>query len=633
MHNWNGTVANPFMAYLMRNSPDVNASNDLWLTLGAEIEPIKGWKISGSFNYNHWDNRFTAHEHEIPVDVANGSIANIGASVSSFSEEYNSDNYKFANAKTSYEKLLKGHFFKVMVGYEQETKFYSGMSGYRTNLISNEVPSLSTALGEDPQVDDWMGHWATQAVFGRINYNYKEKYLLEINARYNGSSRFAPDHRWGFFPSISAGYNISKEDFWVPISNIVSSLKIRGSYGSLGNQNVPNYMYLSTIPIENNWNWILGGVRPLVADVPDPVSGSLTWETVTTLDFGMDAGFFNNRLGLVFDWYNRTTNDMFGPAKSLPSVLGTWTPQENNAKMQTKGGELSLSWKDRVSRDFNYYVKFNLGNSNSKVLEYKNDEGTLDDWYSGKTVGEIWGYETRGFIQTQEDADNMADQSKFYNRWSPGDIMYQDLDGNDTINDGNRTLDNHGDIRVIGNNLPHFNIGISLGFDWRGIDFSMFWQGVGKRDLLVPYDDWKQNVFWGLLGADYHSTVFEQHMDYWRPDGDTIFGPNTNAYYPKPYFSSETGKNRQPQSKYLLNAAYIRLKNLQIGYTLPQKISKKIYMERLRIYFSAENVLTITSLTKLLDPETSIASRYSRFGVGKIYPLSTTISIGLNVTF
>ncbi len=633
MYNWDGTISNPFVAYLMRNSPDVSTDNDLWVTLGTEIEPIKGWKIWASYNYNHWNNRLTKHVHEIPVDVPNGTVANIGSPFSEFSEEYNYDNYTLVNGKTSYEKQLGGHYFYVMVGYEQETKFYSGLMGARKNLISNAVPSISTALGENPEVDDWMGHWATQAVFGRINYNYKEKYLFEFNARYNGSSRFAPDHRWGFFPSVSAGYNISKEDFWAPLGNVVNSMKLRASFGSLGNQNVPNYMYLSTIPIESNYNWIFENALPLVAYAPDPVSGTLTWETVTTLDLGTDIGFFKNRLGLVFDWYNRTTSDMFGPAKSLPAVLGTWTPMENNAKMQTKGWEASLSWKDRVGKDFSYFVKFNVGNSNSKVLEYRNDEGTLDDWYAGKTVGEIWGYETAGFIQTEEDVDNMPDQSKFFNRWGPGDIMYRDLDGNDTINDGNRTLSNHGDIKVIGNSLPHYNIGISLGFNWKGIDFSMFWQGVGKRDLFVPYNDWSQNTFWGLLAADFHSTVFKEHMDYWRPANDTVFGPNLDAYYPKPYFSSETAKNRQPQTKYLLNAAYLRLKNLQVGYTLPTKISQKMYMQKLRIYFSAENLLTITPMTKLLDPETAFASRYSRFGVGKIYPLSMTLSFGLNVTF
>jgi hypothetical protein len=210
--------------------------------------------------------------------------------------------------------------------------------------------------------------------------------------------------------------------------------------------------------------------------------------------------------------------------------------------------------------------------------------------------------------------------------------MYKDLDGNDTINDGNRTLQNHGDIRVIGNSLPHYNIGISIGFEWKGVDFNMFWQGVGKRDLLVPYSSWANNVFWGMNANDFQSSVFKQHMDYWRPPDDTVFGPNTDAYYPKPYFTGETAKNKQPQTRYLLNAAYLRLKNLQLGYTLPQKWTKKVYIRKLRIYFSAENLLTLTPLTKLLDPETSFVSVGNR-GVGKVYPLSRTLSFGLNVTF
>lgn len=633
MYNVDGSISNPFVKSMMESGRETEKVDDFWVTIGTELEPVKGWKTNLSYSYNYFGSRYTKHDKEVWVNIPDGTQGNIGSPISGFSQNMNSDGYSIFNTTTSYDNTVDNHFFKVMLGYEQEVKNYAGLSGSRMELISNGVPSISTALGESA-IDDWMGHWATQAVFGRFNYNYKEKYLLEVNARYNGSSRFETGSRWGLFPSVSAGYNISREDFWDPLEDVVNSFKVRASYGSLGNQNVPNYLYLSTIGIDSNYPWLFGGSRPMAAFAPGPVSGSLTWETVTTLDIGLDAAFFSNKLGVTFDWYQRETTDMFGPSVSRPAVLGTWTPLENNAELITEGWETSIVWKDRNSSGFSYNVKLAIGDSKSTVTKYTNDEGTIDNWYEGKEIGEIWGYTTDGYIQ--EEGEEMPDQSKFYPTWGPGDIKYTDLDGNDTINDGNRTLGSYGDLSRIGNSNPRYNVGISAGFSWKGIDFNMFWQGVMKRDLIVPFRSYYDYAFWGLTTSEYHSTVFEQHLDFWRPaDDESMLGPNTEGYYPKPYFSSESEKNHQYQSKYLLNAAYLRLKNIQIGYTLPASISQRVHIQKVRIYFSGENLLTITGLTKILDPETSFVSQTNAggYGIGKIYPLSRTLSMGINLTF
>ena len=258
----------------------------------------------------------------------------------------------------------------------------------------------------------------------------------------------------------------------------------------------------------------------------------------------------------------------------------------------------------------------------------------INTWYDGKNVGEIWGYQSDGLIQTQGEA--MPDQSFFYSKWGPGDMKYQDINGDGKVNPGSSTLTDHGDLSVIGNNTPRYNIGFTGGLNWKNIDFSMLWQGVGKRDY-VP--DNNAMVFWGMNTSFGNSALFEdsRSLDYWRPADETnMFQPNTDAYFPKPYFTAETYKNRQTQSRYLLNAAYLRLKNLQIGYTVPKRLSNKLFFERARIYVSGENLLLLSKLPKNMDAETIIAST-PEFGgyntAGVIYPLSTSLSLGLNLTF
>ncbi|MEP7256857.1 MAG: TonB-dependent receptor [Flavitalea sp.] len=637
MHNVDGSIANPIVRSFQSSGRDQSVFDDLWLKLGTELEPIKGWKTNITYNYNFGSTSNFQNPKPVPVQIPTGAIGNIGTSSSGVVESQGSSNYYIFNALTSYEKYVGPHFFKAMVGYEEELENDKNLTGSRRNLITIEVPSINTATGAST-LGDSRGHWSTQAVFGRLNYNFKEKYLLEVSGRYNGSSRFASNSRFGFFPSASAGYNISKENFWNPIAHYVNALKIRGSYGSLGNQNVSNYLYLSTIPIGSDLPYVINGTRPIYALAPDITSSSLTWETVTTLNLGMDAGFLNNRLGLSFDVYRRKTSNMFGPALDLPSVLGTSAPYENNAELETKGFELSLDWRDRITQNINYFVKLTLGDNKSTILKYKNDNKTIDDWYIGKTYGEIWGFQTDALIQKV--GEPMADQSKYYSSWGPGDMKYKDLNGDGIINDGERTLSNHGDLKVIGNTSPRYSIGFSAGFTWKNFSFSMFWQGIGKRNYLP---DQNASVFYGIIpggspGSESSIDKGSPSLDYWRPSDETnILGPNTDAYFPKPYFDYDLFmKNHQDQSRYTLNAAYLRLKNLQLGYTIPVRLSRKAFIQNARIYVSGENLITLTSLPKVLDPETAFASDYrlgGREAASYVYPISKILSCGLNITF
>jgi hypothetical protein len=390
-------------------------------------------------------------------------------------------------------------------------------------------------------------------------------------------------------------------------------------------------LYLSTIPVANEANWIIDQARPPYASVPALISDNLTWETVTTLNLGIDAALLSNRLTVSFDWYDRKTTNMLGPSITLPYILGAATPPSNNAELSTKGFELLLGWEDRISKDLSYNVKIGLGDSKSTILKYENEKGLIDTWYKGKNVGEIWGFETDGLIQST--GEKIPDQSKYYAKWGPGDMKYKDLTGDGIINDGTRTINDHGDLVVIGNNSPRYNIGITAGLNWKGFDFSMFWQGIAKRNY---YPHTAATLFFGMNSGFGSSGILKGSpaLDYWRPADETnILGPNTDAYFARPYFTAETNKNRQVQSRYVLNAAYLRLKSIHLGYTLPERISNKFLVQKARIYISGENLLTLSGLPKVFDPETVFAANLSSNVPGVVYPISSSVSFGVNLTF
>lgn len=629
------TIINPLVKVLTDGGRNKTTANDLLFKFGAEVEPVKGWKTNVSFNYNNGTSSNSQNPVPVPIAIPNGATGNVGTATSGAVESMSSSDYYIFNVLSSYEKKLEGHYFKLLAGYEQELENYKGLNGSRMDLISPLVPSINAATGTTTLGAN-SGHWATEAIFGRFNYNYNEKYLFEVSGRYNGSSRFDKDSRWGFFPSFSAGYNISRETFWTPIEKYVNTLKIRASYGSLGNQNVSNYLYLSQVPVSSNLNYIINNERPIYAKIPAIVSNNLTWETVSTFDVGIDASTLKNRLDLTFDVYTRTTDDMFGPAQDLPAVLGTTAPLENNAKLRSRGFELSVSWKDRVSKEFSYHVRLSLADNKTTILRYKNDDQLIDTWYNGKAYGEIWGLTTDKIMQSEEDVSAMSDQSKYYSKWGPGDIAYRDFTDDEIINEGTRTLNDHGDLRIIGNSTPRYNVGMNAGFEWKNFDFSMFWQGTCKRDY---FPDPRANVFYGFSTDGYTESSIDRGpaLNYWRPaDEINALGPNTDSYFPKPYFSSENMKNHQIQTRYLLSAAYLRLKNVQIGYTIPQTLIRKLSVKTAKIYLSAENLITLTKLPEVFDPETVVASDSNYGGLqqaGAIYPLSRVLSCGLNITF
>jgi len=311
---------------------------------------------------------------------------------------------------------------------------------------------------------------------------------------------------------------------------------------------------------------------------------------------------------------------MIGPAPVLGSVLGTDAPRTNNCDMRSTGWEFEIQWRDQIG-DFKYGAKFNVADATSKILSYPYegdfDNQSINSYYNGKKLGEIWGYETEGIANSDEEMNSWLENNKpnWGSNWQAGDIMYKDLNGDKKVTSGASTLKDHGDLKRIGNSTPRFNFGLNLNAEWKGIDFSIFFQGVMKRDYWVsgPY-------FWGASGGLWQSCCFEEHLDYWSED-------NKDAYYPRPYFGNT--KNQQTQTRYLQNAAYVRCKNIQVGYTLPRSLTEKAGMSRVRAYFSCDNLFTLTGLSSVFDPEAMDGS----WGNGKLYPLQRTWAIGMNITF
>lgn len=606
--------------------------------LNLVIEPIKGWRIIGDVNYKKYHERNHSDVQKVYNHDVNGNPyqSTLSGSNSSVSESYKGHKYLNINAYTEYEREFKGHGFKIMAGFQSEQLWQDELSASRLGIILAGINTINTTSGNDaagkavpPTVGGAYDEWATAGFFGRLNYNYKERYLLEGNLRYDGTSRFRSDKRWRWFPSVSVGWNMAREEFFEPLTDWISVLKWRGSYGVLGNQNTklwyPTYL---TMPIgSSNGSWLINGSKPNTSSAPGLISTTMGWEMVKTLNIGLDMALLNNRLAISADWFKRKTEDMIGPSPDLPVVLGAAIPKTNNTDLETKGWELNFTWRDRLANGIGYSAGFNIADSRTTILNYPNRTGTVTEYYSGKRMGEIWGFETIGIAKTDEEMQQHlatlpnGGQNTMGSNWAAGDIMYKDLNGDGKIDWGDTTYDDLGDMKVIGNNTPRYAFGINLAADYKGFDVSLFFQGIMKRDYYTQKSDfWGAQDLWG-------SSFYKQHMDYFRNDENHHLGLNLNSFYPRPLFN--TGKNKHAQTRYLMNAAYIRLKNVNIGYTLPIQVTQKLKLQNLRVFVTGENLWTGTSLSSLYDPETLMSEVE---GTVK-YPLSAVYSFGLSATF
>ena len=626
--------SSPSPALAMKEGGQDKSSKDyIYQQLQLILEPIKGWRTTGNFNYRtttqfrHWDSQ-RLYNHDVNGDPY---LYKNSSNVYEFGLK---ENYYNINIFSDYDKSWGDHHFKVMVGGQIEHTAYRNLGVQRDGIIIPDQPVLNLTSGTDingkpvvPSVSGEYQEWATAGFFGRLNYNYAEKYLLEANLRYDGSSRFRSDSRWGWFPSVSAGWNIAKENFLKESAPFINLLKLRASYGELGNQNTdvwyPTYVTQPTGTA--NGAWLINNARPNSASAPGLVSALLTWESINTKNLGVDFAFLNNRLSGSFEVFERKTFDMVGPAPQLPITLGTTVPQTNNTDLKTRGFEATLGWNDRTASGFAYGAKFLLSDYSTTVTKYPNAIGSLSTYREGQKLGEIWGYQTIGIAQSEEQmSQHLATlpnggQNALGTQWSAGDIMYADLNGDGKIDGGSNTKADPGDRRVIGNSTPRYSFGLNLNADYKNFDFSIFMQGVMKRDY------WQGGYyFWGAT-SKWWSTGLVDHLDYFRT-ADNPLGENLDAYYARPVFG--TSKNLQTQTRFLHNAAYIRIKNIQLGYTLPKTTTNRFGVERLRVYVSGENIWTGSSVAGMFDPETIDGGSN-----GTVYPLTKVWSAGLSVTF
>lgn len=611
-----GSYTNP-VAIMEQGGNAQYKQNDLWMTGAVKITPIKGLVINADYTWNFYGKSSNQHVQNFYDYTAVPGTENYypWTNPSSVTVTNNDDYYNAFNAFAEYTFSLKEkHNFKVMVGYNQENKHKKYHYAGRKNLIDSSNPSLNLAYG-DMAMNGSETHWSVNGFFARINYDYKGKYLLELNGRYDGSSKFPHGDRYAFFPSASVAWRVSEEKFWEPIRGWFDNFKLRASYGSLGNQALDesrygNFPYLATYGINTTYGALLNGTRPVAVSVPGLVSASFTWETVNQIDFGFDASFFGGRLNTSFDWYRRNTKDMLTAGQALPAVLGTSVPQENAADMKTVGWEVSLEWNDRLSNGFGYHIKGVLSDYQASITKFSNPTKLLGTHYVGEKLNEIWGYVSNGLFQSDEDA-KAADQSYLSGgSWGAGDVKYEDLNNDGKIDIGKNTLDDSGDRKIIGNSTPRYSYGITAGFDYKGFDFEMFWQGIGKRDYWLG-----GSQFWGF--TDEWCTPLTSSLDYWTED-------NRDAYFPRLHHYGVNGGNHQVSTRYLQNAAYLRLKNVVLGYTIPRSITEKVKISRLRVFVQGENLLTFTPLIDSYDPETLN---------NMTYPINKKISVGLNLTF
>ncbi|MCP1381256.1 SusC/RagA family TonB-linked outer membrane protein [Runella salmonicolor] len=607
-----------FFPYLKDGGRTTYTNNDIWLTQGVTLTPLKGLKIRSDFSYNIFNRMYQDVQSKIEIVDANLLAANLisnGFSGDDWIRNENTYNqYYVFNAFAEYKLPLSvNHNMTAMVGFNQERGQNRFTGAQARGLITPLVTDLNATTGVQ-QTFGSKSHVALRGAFYRLNYNYRERYLIELNGRYDGTSRFPQDSRFGFFPSFSAGWRISNENFMAGTSKWLDNLKIRASYGTLGNQLLGNnfYPYVSTMGTGQS-PYIFGtGTIPVVT-AAGLVSPSLTWETVVSKNIGLDFTMLKGRLDASFDLFTRDTKDMLMNV-TYPAILGTNAPQENAADLRTKGWELSMTWRDRIKKDWNYDVTLALSDWTAEITKFNNPTGAINNYRVGQQLGEIWGFETVGIFQTADDVAKAPKQTNIGNNWRAGDIQYADINGDGNITLGNNTVGNPGDRKIIGNSTPRYSFGINSGISYKNFRLGLFFQGIGKKDHWPTSDNW---TWFFPFNAGHVERYYI--TDTWRED-------NRDAYFPAAHISTNDKKNVQVQSRYLQSASYIRLKNITFSYDLPQNLIKKIGMGRAQVFATGMNLWEYTKMRKPLDPE-SIQSAAIE------YPMQRIMTLGLNVSF
>ncbi len=600
----------------------------------------KKMRIRGDFTFSTNTQSQFRRRVQVPYSRQEGVVNYVGTTTNDILRVSDETNYLAANIYGEYENTFNEvHYLKVMTGFNYEESSYEMFQASRNGILFEDAENISLTIGENIATTGEYEKWRIAGQFYRVNYSFKNKYLVELNGRLDGSSKFPSDQQTAFFPSISLGYRISNESFWNVDENIISNFKLRASYGSLGNGNVSPYSYIELFNISQSER-VLNGIRPAVTSQPNVIPSGLTWETATTKNVGIDLGFLNSKLNLTADIYQRITKDMYTDGLPVPAVFGADVPKGNYADMKTNGWEISIAWKDRftlANKPFNYDLRFILADNKSKVTKFNNPEKLLSNYYEGMKLGEIWGFVTEGLFQSQEEIDAHADQSYIKvsanNILLPGDIKFKDLDNDEKIDIGKNRISDPGDLKVIGNSSPRYTFGFNFNGSWNNFFLSGFFQGVGKQDW---WPDSEASHFWGQYNRPYNN------MPKWHLD-NIYSETNPDAYLPRyrGYIAGWSRELNQKQSRYIMNVAYVRLKNIQFGYNLPQSLMQKVsFLTGVKLYVSGENLWAWSPLyrkTKDFDVENIGGSdpdvTSGESGNVLNYPILKTVSFGISATF
>jgi TonB-linked SusC/RagA family outer membrane protein len=602
------------------------------------------FRVRGDLTFENTDSNNTRVQVQVPYETVPGVTTYVGTNLNDIQDQDNATKYLATNLYAEYEQTFGDHYFKALLGYNYEQSTFNSFTADRNGIAYANATNINLALGQNVSTSGAYEKWAILGGFSRLNYSYKDRYLLELDGRYDGSSKFPANQRYGFFPSASAGWRISKEAFWKVDPKAISDLKLRGSYGTLGNGSIASYLFQENFAITQS-SRVINGVRPQETSQPNVLPSGLTWEKANMKDLGLDLSTLNNRLTVTGDIYQRLTTNMFTVGKTLPDVFGTTVPKGNYANMKTNGFEASVSWHDQIhvaSKPFHYSIAAWLSDNVSTITQYNNTTKSLTDYYDGEKLGEIWGYVNDGYWTDQNVSNALKTQSFINisadNAWRAGDIKFKDLNGDGVINQGANTKGNPGDRRIIGNSSPRYSFGFNLSADWNNFFIGAFFQGVAKRDWWPGAES---DVFWGQYNRPYNQYPKYQVGKQWSYDNPNAYFPRLRGYEAQ----SSSGELYTAQTKYLQNAAYIRLKNIQIGYNLPAGLVQRAHLTAVRFYISGDNIWThspMFKLTKDIDPEsiggadvivnTPTNGTYSNTGNANNYPFLKSYTVGMNVT-
>lgn len=642
VYNPDGTYTNTAMymaaSYIEGNNASKRNNTYIRNTSTLIARPVKDLlTLKADFTFSREFQDETRQNDYLNFSIAPGTSSRFGRSL--LREFTTNEKYITANFTADAARRFGKHDLKLLVGSNVESFKGKNLNLSRDGLLVANMPDFNLMDGLNYTITGGGTEWAYLGLFYRMNYAYNDRYLIELNGRYDGSSKFPSNQRYGFFPSVSAGWRVSKESFMEQTSSWLDDLKIRASYGSLGNGNISPYRFLEQMGIGKT-SVVLGGVQRNYTALPGVIPDGLTWEKSTTFDIGVDISMLKRRLGVTFDWYNRKTVDMFTAGQPLPAVFGAAVPSGNYADLSTKGWELTLSWKDQVKlagKPLEYSISGSVWDSKSVITKFNNPNNVLSSYYVGQTIGEIWGYTTLGLFKTADEIAKHANQQFIINsnsnKWLPGDLKFADLNGDGVVNAGSNTVQNPGDRKVIGNNAARYQFGFTTSVNWNGFGISAFFQGIGKRDWYFAPE---AGLFYGPYNRPYGYQPQTMMDDLWNET------TNPDSYFPRFRGYTALGTNRSlgaPQTRYLQDVSYLRLKSLTIDYSLPAKLLKKLAMTRATFYVTGQNLFTLSGLfrhTKNFDPEVMeepIGDITNGTGQGYAYPMLKTVTFGMNIGF